>query len=158
MAGPTKRERELSEQIYKLELIAEQAETEQKTLTVAVVARGKISNLRLTVARLKAERLAAREKDPLKRTRRLRRAATEAGNWQAVARFLQAEHDMEDRRAREKTRALADEAPPSPEEALEEIAAIVESLPQASLDRLAEVIERARNPRPRTGLRVIDGG
>lgn len=75
---------------------------DQLSFTAAVAARTKVSTLRGELARLRDEAAANREKDPLKRVRRLRRRAAEDGSWVAAANLLKQEQELQEKLEAEK--------------------------------------------------------
>jgi hypothetical protein len=81
------------EALVGLELAAQAGE--RPAFSAAVTARSRITTLRTELARLQDLDRLARERDPLKRIRGIRRIAEREGSWQAVARITAIEAEME---------------------------------------------------------------
>lgn len=89
----SKRETELAAEVRTMEKLAKAAEG-RGSFSAAVAARAKISALRTELDRLRSEREAESEPDPLARTSRLRRLATEAGSYVAAAGLAKLEAEL----------------------------------------------------------------
>ena len=89
----TQRETEMASEIKSLLALARTA-TVRGSFASAVSARTKVSALRTELARLKAERMAEAETDPLLRVQRLRRMATEAGSYVAASSLTKVEAEL----------------------------------------------------------------
>lgn len=93
MSKATKREAELAGEVRTMEKLAKAAEA-RGSFTAAVQARAKVSALRTELDRLRSEREAEQDPDPLSRTSRLRRLATEAGSYVAASHLAKLEADL----------------------------------------------------------------
>jgi len=89
----TKREKELASEIRAMTSLAKAAQT-RGSFSAAVAARAKISALRTELARMRSEREAEAQSDPVERVQRLRRLATEAGSYVAASNLSKLEQQM----------------------------------------------------------------
>ena len=94
----TAREAELETEIVAMDGLADDAQG-AGSYSAAVNARAKGSALRNELSRLRKEREAENEPDPLVRIQRLRRLATEAGSYTAAANLATTENQMAAERA-----------------------------------------------------------
>lgn len=140
MTTATKRERQLQGEINSMMKLAREAQG-RGSFTAAHNARRSVSLMRTELDRLKAEREAEAETDPLLRIQRLRRLATEAGSYTAAANLLKQEADLI--AAREAAQAVTDDGfeEASPEDIMEAIKAAVMSLPDTLVVELRDAIE-----------------
>jgi len=154
---PTKRERDLAREIEALEDLADGAKG-GGAWSAAVKARAEAGRLRKELARLRDERLAASERDPVKRTRRLRRAAAQAGSWVAASQLLRHEQTLEvEAEAKRRAAEEAAAAEVDEEAMLDDFAAGLDEMPDSLveelLDRIAARLARADEA---LALRVVN--
>ena len=90
---PGKRETQLAGEIREMMGLARDAQN-RGSYSAAVSARSKVSALRTELARLREERAAEAETDPLARIQRLRRLATEAGSYTAAGHLAKQETEL----------------------------------------------------------------
>ena len=140
----TKREKELNAEIKAMQALAKAAQ-QRGAFTPAVSARAKVSTLRSELDRLRAERLAEDEADPLERIRRLRRLATEAGSYTAAGTLAKLESEMQAARDLAASAAGDDLEESTPEQILEVVKAAIKTLPDTLVNEIAELCEEQLN-------------
>lgn len=140
MAKHVSRDRELVQAIQDFEAMSLDA-ADAGQFAPAVAARTKAESLRADLARLRDEQAAARERDPLKRIRRLRRRAAEDGSWVAAATLAKQEQELVDRLAAEQERR-AEEARKAlnDDQLVRDIVADLKQIPEAILVRVREAL------------------
>ena len=147
----SKRERELVSQIRAMSKLATDA-AKRGSFSPAVAARTKCAGLRADLHRMREERAAESETDPLIRVRRLRRLATEAASYTAAGALAKLEEQIVEARAMA-ARAAGDGLDEATDD---EILAVVEgailALPDVLVQRLRDACD-ARLAGPK--LRVI---
>ena len=102
------------------------------------------------MARPKIARTVRELRQLLDEADKLQRSATEAGSYVAAERLLRTKRDLQaDLRAAEEAELAALEADRAmtPDAMLDQVIALVPSLPDAFVDRLSEAIEQRRRPR-----------
>lgn len=92
IAKPSKREAELAAEIRAMTKLSKDASG--KNYGAAVAALAKVSQLKSELDRLRSEREAEQEPDPVARAGRLRRLATEAGSYVAAANLAKLEAEL----------------------------------------------------------------
>jgi|GEM_PF-5188817 hypothetical protein len=93
MTTKPKREAEMETEIRALTKLSKNAE-KARAFGAAVTARAKVGELRTRLGRMRAEREADAELDPVKRVQRLRRLATEAGSYVAASNLSKLEDKL----------------------------------------------------------------
>ncbi|MBM4369446.1 MAG: hypothetical protein FJ102_24750 [Deltaproteobacteria bacterium] len=132
----SRRDDELEAEVRELERLAREAETAQ-SFTAAVQARAKASTLKAELARRRDEAAAARERDPLKRVRRLQRRAAEDGSWVAASQLLRQEQELAEQLEAEARARREEERLHQDDNALvAEVVANLRSLPEGTRQKI----------------------
>lgn len=108
------------------------------SFSAAVNARAGVSRLRSELARLREEREAETEDDPLTRVQRLRRLATEAGSYTAAGSLAKLEAELLQAREDAQRGASDGMEEMSPDEIIGVVEAAILSLPDPLVQRIAE--------------------
>jgi hypothetical protein len=141
MAAIGKRERELATEIKAALALSKEAQF-ARSYAAALQAQTRVSNLRTELSRLKGERLAEAELDPLLRIQRLRRLATEAGSYTAAGALAKVELEMIEARALAAGAAGDGLDDATDEEILAVVVAAIQALPDTLVQDIAGACER----------------